>query len=156
MELNQYFYRLIQINKEFEALDFFLGKAELSKTEFRLVREVIVEREKGKDIISSELARRLKITRSAVSQIVTKLEEKNIVRRTAAESDRKIAYIKLSDYASSLFEEQCRCVDRFIGKAVERFGEERLEKLFTEYDELLGICNEIKKEYCAKEGQKQD
>lgn len=150
MEINSYLIKLLQIAKELEGIDFFLGKAELSKTEFRLLREVIVERDKGKDIISSELARRLGVTRSAVSQIVTKLEEKNIVKRTASSTDKKIAYIQLSEYSASLFEEQCRSANSFIERAIEEFGEQRLQNLFSEYDAMLKICCKIKKETCSQ------
>lgn len=146
MKINKYLVKLIQTSKELENLDFFMGKAELSKTEFRLLQEVIIERGKGRNIISSELARRLGITRSAVSQIVTKLEEKNIVKRTAAEHDRKIAYIKLSDYAASMFEQQQARANVFMEKVIGEYGVERFENLIGEYDDLCKAFEKIKSE----------
>ena len=88
MEINEYLIKLIQTTKDLECLDFFTGDAQLGKTEFRLLREIVMEGENGGKIISSQLARRLGITRSAVSQIVTKLEKKNIVKRVDS-PDRK-------------------------------------------------------------------
>ena len=107
MEINEYLVSFFNIVREIESINMFEQKSKLSGTEFRMLREIILEREKGKDIISSELSRRLGITRSAVSQIVTKLEKKNIVKRTASDTDRKIAYVRLSDHALALFSEQC-------------------------------------------------
>ena len=48
MEINEYLVKFIQIVKEMESLDFFMVGAKLSKTEFRLLREIIMEGEKIK------------------------------------------------------------------------------------------------------------
>ncbi len=136
MEINKYLIKLIEAAKGLEGMDFFMGKASLSKTEFRLLQEVVMEQEKGNDIISSELARRLGITRSAVSQIVTKLEEKDIVKRTAAQYDRKIAYIRLSDHARTMFSQQCMRANAAMEELETQFGKKRLERFIAEYDEL--------------------
>lgn len=138
MEINAYLIKLITAAKGLEKLDLFMGKATLSTTEFRLLQEVVIEQEKGQDIISSELARRLGITRSAVSQIVTKLEKANVVKRTACDSDRKIAYIRLSDYAHAMFLRQCEQANSAMEELEKKFGKARLEHFFEEYDEL---CN---------------
>lgn len=146
MEINKYLIKLIETAKGLERLDFFMGQAALSKTEFRLLQEVILEQEKGKDIISSELARRLGITRSAVSQIVTKLENQNIVKRAAAEFDRKIAYIRLSDYAQTMFARQCERANSAMEELERQFGTDRLDRFIDEYDELCKAFCEIVEE----------
>ena len=155
MEINKYLVKLIEVAKGLEKLDFFMGKATLSKTEFRLLQEVVIEQEKGNDIISSELARRLGVTRSAVSQIVTKLEEKNIVKRTAAEFDRKIAYIRLSDYAYSMFVKQCEQANAAMEELGKQFGMERLDKFIDEYDELCKAFCKIVEAHEAEEQKKE-
>lgn len=139
MEINKYLVKLIQAAKGLEKLDLFMGKATLSKTEFRLLQEVVMAQEKGSDVISSELARKLGITRSAVSQIVTKLERENVVKRAASETDRKIAYIRLSDYARSMFVQQCERANAVMEELVAQFGEDRLERFMSEYDELCKV-----------------
>ncbi len=136
MEINKYLIKIIAAAKGLDALDLFMGKATLSKTEFRLLQEVVIEQEKGSDIISSELARRLGITRSAVSQIITKLEKQNIVKRMPSQYDRKIAYIRLSDYAMEMFLQQCERANAAMEALEVQFGKERLENFMTEYDEL--------------------
>lgn len=146
MEINEYFVKLIQTTKEIENSDCLCEKAELSRTEFRLLREVMLEEKKGGRIISSELARRLGITRSAVSQIVTKLEKEQIVKRTASETDKKIAYVKLSDHALEIFAKKCEAADAFLKKIVERFGIERMQTLMAEFEELFKVMKQVKKE----------
>ncbi len=136
METNEYLVKLFKVIKDMESLDLFSDAAKLSKTEFRLVREVVMEGKEGKDIISSELARRLGITRSAVSQVVTKLEQRDVVKRTAAPDDRKIAYIRLSDRSMAIFEEQCKQANAIIEAVVEELGDEKIRKLIAEYEEF--------------------
>lgn len=146
MLINEYLAKLLEMAKGLERLDFFNGSAELSRTEFRLLQIVVAEREMKRNIISSELARRLGVTRSAVSQIVTKLEEKNIVKRTASAYDRKIAYICLSDYAASMFEQQCVQANEFMEKVVAEFGKDRLDGFLAEYDALCEVFQSVKGE----------
>ncbi len=143
MEINQYLVKLIEASKGMESLDLFMGKATLNKTEFRLLQEVITRREMQQNIISSELAKKLGITRSAVSQIVTKLEGKNLVKRTPSDYDRKIAYICLSDYAASMFEQHCERANALMEKVVERFGKKKLDKFIADYDELREIFRSV-------------
>ena len=146
MENNEYLVRLIQAAKDMERLQLLEGKVKLSKTEFRMLREIVIERESGKDIISSELARRLGVTRSAISQIVAKMEERGIVERAAAPNDRKIAYVRLSEQASALFQEQCREANELIGRVVEQYGTEKMDALLAAYDEFYAVLAKVQKE----------
>ena len=86
IEINEYLLKFFHLVKDLGDIDFFWGKAKLSRTEFRILWEVANEQCEGRDIISSELARRIGITRSAVSQIVAKLETSQSSKRTASSS----------------------------------------------------------------------
>ncbi len=150
MEINEYLIHFIRVAKEMEDLNLFSDAARLSRTEFRMIREILMEREQGRDIISSELARRLGITRSAVSQVVTKLESRGIVMRTAAPDDKKIAYVRLTEHSISVFEEQCaqaNVVMEYVGK---KLGEKKMKNLLSLYGEFCGALAEAK-EKAAKE-----
>lgn len=146
MESYELLLRLIQRSKEMDEYEYPMGKRDMSKTEFRLLREVLLEERSGRKIISSELARRLRVTRSAVSQIVSKLEEQNILQRIPSHEDKKIAYIGLSPQAKEILEERFMFMDLLIRKTIERYGEKRLERLISEFDELYTIRQGIKSE----------
>ncbi len=149
-EINEGILRMIAVFKRLEGLNLFPEKSQLSKTEFRLIREILLEKEKGLDIISSELARRLGLTRSAISQIVNKLEEKGIVERTAALVDRKIAYIRLSQSAIKAYEKTCRAANELMGRVVEEFGEDRVEPILNACEEFAAIFERVREEVKAK------
>ena len=154
MEINEYLVKLFRTIKDMESLELFTDAAKLSKTEFRLLREIALEREQGRDIISSELARRLGVTRSAISQIVTRLEKENIVVRTAAPADKKIAYVRFSDRALAVFEEQCRDGNEIFERVVAELGEQKMKTLIMAYDEFLEVFRRISKEYKAEKAVK--
>ena len=140
IEINEYLLKLFHLVKDLGDIDFFWGKAKLSRTEFRILWEVANEQCVGRDIISSELARRIGITRSAVSQIVAKLEKNGIVKRVGSEYDRKIAYIRLTDEAKETFLQQARQANEFADRVLAEFGKERLDKLLDESREFSELC----------------
>ncbi len=145
MEINEYLIKLIQIAKDMENLGLF-SEAKLSKTEFRLLREVLMEREQGRNIISSELARRLGITRSAVSQLIAKMEKRNIVKRVDSPTDKKIAFVQLSDEAYGVFETQCKQANEMMERITKELGEEKLSSLVSAYDEFLAVFQRVTNE----------
>jgi DNA-binding MarR family transcriptional regulator len=68
-----------------------------NNTELRLIGEVVAARYEKKRLISAQLAKLLGLTRSAISQIVNRLEEEGVLIRVADDTDKKIAYIELSE-----------------------------------------------------------
>ncbi len=139
MELNDYAIRLFNVMEELENLKFFGDPAKLSKTEYRLVKEVVSEHSKGKNIISSELAKRLGVTRSAVSQLVTKLEKENLVKRTAAPDDKKIAYICLSDSVLAEYDAHCTMLNALLATCADKFGKDRMQRLSVDAADFLAL-----------------
>lgn len=150
MELNDCISLFLQIGKEYDELNIFRNDEALSKTEFRLLREIVLERQNGKQIISADLAKRLGITRSAVSQLVTKLEKKGIVKCVDSITDHKIAYIELSDAALALYEEQSKRANEIAEQVVLHFGEERLEAFIKEYQALSKVLHDLHLVYQSK------
>ncbi len=146
MKSNEIFLRLIERAREVENMDYYMGQTGLNKTEFRLLREVVFAEQKGETIISSEIARRIGVTRSAVSQIVTKLEKESIVKRTPSMEDKKTAYLGLTDSAKECFEKLLVGVNDFMQRVIAVYGEERMKSFISEYDELYRVIVQVKKE----------
>lgn len=144
MELNEYLTKLLGVIKDVDCLNLFNDSAKLTKTEFRLLREIAIEGENGNDIISSELARRLGITRSAVSQIVSKLERQNIVVRAASPVDKKIAYVRFSEQSRAMFEEQCRQANLLLEGVVNELGTEKMDILVSSFHEFITAIKHIR------------
>ena len=138
--------KVFQIMREVKNLEIVRFKGHFNNTEMRLINEVLEADYEGQRLISTQLAKRLGVTRSAVSQIVNKLEKQGVIVRTADEVDRKIAYIELSDTSAKAYQTELKyCLD-FVDKTVEKFGEEKLKKLCDLSSEFLALVEETKKE----------
>ena len=111
-----------------------------------MAREIIAAKESGRRLISSRLAKSLGITRSAVSQMVNKLESKDIVCRVPDTKDRKIAYIELSEKALDIYNQMKERVNLFVQKIMERLGEGKIGDFLTRANEFLDACGEVLQE----------
>lgn len=143
MENNEYVGKLIQMLRRVEIADLFMDKKEFTRTEFRMLREIATERANGREIISSELARRLGVTRSAISQIAAKLEERGVIERVPSPVDKKIAYVRLSGRSLAAYEEQCAAAAEVIGKVVEKLGTEKMDAFFAANEEFYDALDEV-------------
>ena len=76
------------------------------------------------------------MTRSAISQIVNRLEEEGVLIRVADDTDKKIAYIELSEGIMDMYKEDLEIAAQFLGDIVEEFGEEKFDTLCTLFEEL--------------------
>jgi DNA-binding MarR family transcriptional regulator len=116
--------------------------SQFSDTELRMLSEILAAKHKGERLISTELANILGVTRSAISQIVNRLEARGVVKRVADDVDRKIAYIEVTDEAMESYSEDLKNCSLFVGRVVEKFGEENFDKmcdLFEEFTNLIDL-----------------
>ncbi len=126
------------------------GRYHFNDTELRLLGEVLSAQIKGERLFSTQLAVRLGVTRSAISQIVNRLEGEGVVKRVAAEKDRKIAYIEGTEETMNKYEEDVRICGEFVYAVVERFGEERFDRMCALLQEFI---DEIDSERERQEGK---
>ena len=113
-------------------------------TELALLAEIISAAYEGERLISTQLAARLGITRSAVSQIVNRLEKDGIVKRVPDEVDKKIAYIAFTDKAIEVYQQDWKLCQQYVGKVVKKFGEDRFYQLCSLSSEFIELLEEEK------------
>lgn len=140
-ENREYLWKLFSMAKKVESAISehkagFYGETRLNATDIRLISEVIYATRVGERLISTRVATRLGITRSAVSQIVGKLEQANILRRLPDEVDKKIAYLALTEETEEKLSAQVREYGEYVGKIVAEFGAERFETLLALVDDF--------------------
>lgn len=109
--------------------------------EEKLLHVVLLATVNGERVISTEIADRIGLTRSAVSQIVTKLESRGIVKRVAAEDDKKIAYIEFTEQSKERIAAQDSQCSNFFKRISSEFGDESIEKILGLYEDFIDkIC----------------
>ena len=125
----EYLAKIFKLIRSRDEIAFADRKTHFNKTELRLISEVIAAKTEGKRVISTQLAKRLGVTRSAISQIVNRLEERGVITRVSSNQDKKIAYIELSDTILAEYGEDIENSKRFVGALVDEFGEENFNRL---------------------------
>ena len=113
-------------------------------TELRLIGEVLDAKKKGKRLISTQLAKKLGVTRSAISQIVNRLESEGVVQRVPDAVDRKIAYIEVTEATMKTYKEDVKSCGDFIGKVVRQFGETKFEQMQGMLEEFVSMLEDEK------------
>ena len=150
MEGSNLMQEMYAIGKRLEELKIFHRAMPFNNTEMQMMREIIAAKERGSRVISSGLAKLLGITRSAVSQMVKKLESKGVVRRVPDRRDKKIAYIELSEKARSIYEESRARVNGLLERIVAKLGEEKVEHFITGTNEFIDAFCEATEEADAE------
>lgn len=141
----KYLAKIYELLKKPERMELSAYKPRFNNSEMRLLGEIIKERNVGKKIISTTLAKRLGVTRSAVSQMVNKLESRGILTRTPDETDKKIAYVELSACAEQAYVKEHENSCAFMDKIIEKMGLEKLDTLIALNEELLTLVEDLKK-----------
>ncbi|MGN1234965.1 MAG: MarR family transcriptional regulator [Christensenellaceae bacterium] len=143
MESTEYLKQVFKIAKRMEYLSLAGFRSQFNNSEMRLIEEVALAKEAGERIISTQLAKSLGVTRSAVSQMVNKLEYKNVVKRIPDRIDHKIAYIELTDEAAAVYESERSVYCQSLETVVEKMGKDRFEQFIELADEFCDTVDII-------------
>lgn len=111
-----------------------------NNTELRMITELVSAKMENRRLISTQLAKILGITRSAVSQIVQRLENENVIRRLPDEVDKKIAYVELTETVIEKYRDDVEKCITFVGEVVDELGEEKFETMYALFMEFMGIA----------------
>ena len=136
IKTNKYLIKIFEILKKRDEMILTKESTHFTKKELRLLTEIIYEQNYGRRLISAQLAKRLGLTRSAVSQMVNRLEKQGIVRRVADDVDKKIAYIQINEEVLDAYSEDLEECYRFVDEIVQQFGEDKfntMHQLFTSF-----------------------
>lgn len=127
----EYLHGIFGMVREVQAASVMHQNETFNSTEIRLMNEIVYAQAKGERLISTKIADRLGITRSAVSQIVGKLEQDGAVRRVPDAVDRKIAYVELTDEIMEKYKDVVDDYVNFIGMIVARMGVNKMDKFLS-------------------------
>ena len=87
----------------------------------------------------TELANILNITKSAASQLVSKLERKNFIKRKINLFDKKINYISINDESKKIYQKKKEEYKEIVNKVIDKMGEQDSQKLSSLLKKLSDI-----------------
>ena len=145
-ENREYLHAIFGMVREVQLATSMQQNESFNSTEIRLMNEIVYAQAQGERLISTKLADRLGITRSAVSQIVGKLEADGAVRRVADDVDRKIAYVELTEAVMEKYKDVAGDYINFTGMVVARMGANKMDKFLTLAQEFSKAVDEAMKD----------
>lgn len=137
----EYLAKTFALLKKRESLVINNKKTYFNQTELRMIGEILEAKNEGNRLISTQLAKLLGVTRSAVSQIVNRLEERGVVKRVPDDVDKKIAYIELTDGVMDKYGKDLDSSIEFINKVVCEFGEDKFNTMCALFGEFIDLID---------------
>lgn len=125
----KYIRSLFVLLKKRDYISFMDKQTHFNDAEIRLLSEVLSAKYEGKRLISTQLAKNLGVTRSAISQIVKRMENNGIIKRVPDAVDRKIAYIEISDERLDECNADLKACKEFLLRVIKKYGEEKFETM---------------------------
>lgn len=137
LDTDEYINKLIFYLKRIKDCNKINKKHPFNNTEMQLIGEIATANMEGKSVISTELSASLGVTRSAISQMINRLEAKNVVKRVSAKNDRKKIYIELTDRTKEQYAEEKKAVCNRFDKIIELMGEDEMNKLMELIEKFI-------------------
>ena len=142
MNGDAYVGKIQAMTRKLQNVVFVKGKKSFNNSELRMLEEIVAADKKGERLISTQLADKVGVTRSAISQMVNRLSEKGLVQRVPDDVDRKIAYIELTGNAKELYNAQRKRMGEVVAKVVADFGADKANQMLKLVDEF---CDSVYK-----------
>ncbi len=123
--------------------------AELPPGEFFVLDRVGHLRDQTGEVNVSDLHAGVRLTMSAVSQIVAQLERKGLVTRVMSAADRRRIVVSITPEGEALLGRAHRMMDEIIGELMERMGERDAEQLVELLLKLGRVIEQMRLEKAA-------
>ena len=131
-----YLGKIQNMTRTMQNVVFVRGKKSFNSSEMRMLEEIVAADKKGERLISTELADKVGVTRSAISQMVNRLSAKGLVKRVPDDVDKKIAYIELDGKAKELYLAQRKKMGEVVNKVINDFGVDKANQMIKLVEEF--------------------
>lgn len=93
---------------------------------------------------STELSEVFDVKKSAITAIVNRLTEKELIKRTRDENDRRVIYLTLSDTGKELFEKTEEKIHKLVESIITSFDEREIVSFIETYEKLNHQLDNLK------------
>ena len=131
-----YLGKIQNMTRTMQNVVFVRGKKSFNNSEMRMLEEIVAADKKGERLISTELADKVGVTRSAISQMVNRLSAKGLVKRVPDDVDKKIAYIELDGKAKEMYLAQRKKMGEVVNKVINDFGVDKANQMIKLMEEF--------------------
>lgn len=118
-------------------------KHDISCSELSILKVIHESEKEDKKINVTELSIILKMSKSAISQLIAKLEKKSLVKRKINIFDKKINYITLTETAKVIYQDNQKKYSEIADKVIEKMGKKDSEELSRLLEKLSYIIENL-------------
>ncbi|MBU7595538.1 MarR family winged helix-turn-helix transcriptional regulator [Metabacillus halosaccharovorans] len=93
---------------------------------------------------STELSEVFDVKKSAITAIVNRLTEKELIKRTRDENDRRVIYLTLTDKGKVLFEKTEEKIHKLVESIIISFDEKEIVSFIETYEKLNEQLDNLK------------
>lgn len=140
--INRYVAVSFQVSKKAEALIKEQIGNELTNDQHYILRYVY----QAGECTSTELAEAFEVNKSAITAIINRMVERQLIERARDSSDRRVVYLTVSKEGKELFEKTEEKIRTLVESFITRFKMEEIEGFIHTYEKLAVILAELKKE----------
>lgn len=93
-------------------------------------------------VTTTELVEELEVTPSAVSRMLRGIEDRGLIRREASKTDRRVAYLMVTEAGNALLDQEMARRDIMIERVLRRMGEQDARRFIELFTRLYQIVKE--------------
>ncbi len=94
---------------------------------------------------SSELADVFDVNKSAITAMINRMVERQLIERTRDENDRRVVYLTVTTEGKQLFEKTEEKIHSLVESIVNQFDTDEIRHFIQTYEKLAVILTEMKR-----------
>ena len=102
----------------------------ITHSEFMMLRMLVTAEEYNENLTVTVISERIHISKAAVSQMITQLENKNWVSRKTDENDKRLVYVCLTPEGRAVYESQLEVIGHSMLEIFSEMREDDMKKLY--------------------------
>jgi DNA-binding MarR family transcriptional regulator len=93
---------------------------------------------------STELAEVFEVNKSAITAIINRMVDRELIKRTRDEEDRRVVYLTLTDAGTELFEKMEEKISDLVESIITKFDEKEIQNFLQIFEKLSEILLKMK------------
>jgi DNA-binding MarR family transcriptional regulator len=95
---------------------------------------------------STELADAFEVNKSAITAIINRMVDRELIKRTRDDDDRRVVYLTLTEEGNKLFKKTEERISSLVKSFITKFEEKEIQDFLQTYEKLASILMKMIKE----------
>lgn len=140
--INRYISISFQVHKKAESLIKCQIGNDLTNDQHYILRYI----HQAGSCTSTELAEVFEVNKSAITAIINRMADRNLIDRTRDENDRRVVYLTLTKEGIELYQKAQEKIRLLVESIITQFEEPEITAFINTYEKLADVLNNKKKE----------